>query len=120
MHRDLEYSALCAKARDLVIVRTNPPAGNELDQADQAWFDSDAQSNTEAIREVDLEAAKHGPVRTREYWLQTFKTPDGRIVRRGFCYRPEPWGMADDIASRRGTESSGQTAAEMVRQMRDA
>jgi hypothetical protein len=45
--------------------------------------------------------------------------PDGRIVRRGFCYRPEPWGRADDIAARRGTQAQGQTTAQIVREMRD-
>lgn len=101
----------------LMIVRSNPPV--DLDQADQAWFDSDASTNTEAIREIDAEASKHGLVRTREYWLQTFKMPDGRIVRRGFCYRPEPWGRSDEIATRRGNESVGATAAQIVREMRD-
>jgi len=99
-----------------MIVRSNPP---DLDRADQAWFDSDATTNTEAIREIDLEAAKHGLVRTREYWLQTFRMPDGRVVRRGFCYRPEPWGLAERMADRRGTDAKGQTAAEIVREMRD-
>jgi hypothetical protein len=102
-----------------MIVRTNPSNIADLDRADQAWFDSDLPSNTDAIREIDLEAARHGLVRTHEYWLETFKMPDGRIVRRGFCHRPEPWGVADDIASRRGTEPKGQTAAEIVREMRD-
>ena len=98
-----------------MIARSNPSATEELDRADQAWFDSDAPTNTEAIREIDAEAAKHGLVRAREYWLQTFKTPDGKVVRRGFCYRPEPWGMAEGIAARRGTEVKGQTAAQIVR-----
>lgn len=100
-----------------MIVRSNPAAG--LDQVDQAWFDSDAGSNEQAIREIDIEAAKHGLVRTREYWLQTFKLADGQVVRRGFCYRPEPWGRADDVAARRGTQVKGQTAAQIVREMRD-
>ncbi len=100
-----------------MIVGSNPSTG--LDQVEQAWFDSDAPTNTEAIREIDSEAAKHGLVRTREYWLQTLKLADGRVVRRGFCYRPEPWGRANDIAERRGTEAKGQTAAQIVRQMRE-
>ena len=101
-----------------MIVRFNPNAVDDLDKADQAWFESDASTNTEAIREIDAEAAKHGLVRVREYWLQTFKMPDGRIVRRGFCFRPEPWGMAEDIAVRRGADVQG-AAAEIVREMRD-
>ena len=102
-----------------MIARSNPPTNVDLDHADQAWFDSDASSNIDAISEIDVEAAKHGLVRIREYWLQTFKMPDGRIVRRGFCYRPEPWGRADDIAVRRGTEPAGHTSAQIVREMRD-
>jgi len=102
-----------------MIVRSNPDNSAELDQVDQAWFDSNAVTNTDAIREIDEEAARHGLVRTREYWLPTFKMPDGKIVRRGFCYRPEPWGRAEEIAARRGTEPKGQTAAQIVRQMRD-
>jgi hypothetical protein len=101
-----------------MIVRSKPTGDADLDQADQAWFESDAESNDQAIREIDAEAAKHGLIRTREYWLHTFKMPDGRVVRRGFCYRPEPWGLAEDTASRRGNEPQGQTAAEIVREMR--
>lgn len=102
-----------------MIVRSNPSAGDVLDRADQAWFDSDAPTNTEAIREIDSEAAKRGLVRAREYWLQTFRMPDGRIVRRGFCHRPEQWGRAEEIAARRGNDVKGQTAAQIVRDMRD-
>ena len=100
-----------------MIVRSNPPAG--LDQVDQAWFDSDAPTNTDAIREIDAEAAKHGLVRTREYWLQTFSLPDGRIVRRGFCYRPEQTGRLERVASRRGASLEGASSAQIVRDMRD-
>lgn len=100
-----------------MIVRSNPSA--DLDQTDQAWFDSDATSNDQAIREIDAEAAKHGLVRTREYWLQTFSTPDGRVVRRGFCYRPEPTGLADRVAARRGTLVQGTSSAQIVRDMRE-
>jgi hypothetical protein len=67
----------------LMIVRFNPPRAADLDIADQAWFDSDATTNDQAIREIDAEAARHGLVRTREYWLQTFSLPDNRVVRRG-------------------------------------
>ena len=102
-----------------MIVRSNPSAGAELDRVDQAWFDSDAQENAAAIRDIDAEAAKHGLVRTREYWLQTFAMPDGRVVRRGFCYRPEPSGLADRIAARRGTVVHGMTSAQIVRDMRE-
>ena len=102
-----------------MIVRSNPPDPAQLDQVDQAWFDSDASNNTDAIREIDEEAVKHGLVRTREYWLETLRTPDGRLVRRGFCHRPAPWGRAQEIAARRGDQPKGQTAAEIVRQMRE-
>jgi hypothetical protein len=100
-----------------MIVRSNPTNG--LDQADQAWFDSDAPSNDQAIREIDAEAGRHGLVRTREYWLQTFSLPDGRVVRRGFCYRPAPSGRVDRISARRGTEMEGTPPADLVRAMRD-
>lgn len=103
-----------------MIVRSNPAGNADLDQVDQAWFDSDAPTNAEAIREIDMQAAKHGLARTREYWLQTFELPDGRIVRRGFCYRPGPSGFADRVAARRGNNVGGMTAAEMIRAMRDA
>lgn len=102
-----------------MIVRSNPPNISDLDLADQAWFDSDAPTNDQAIREIDAEAARHGLVRTREYWLQTFSLPDGRVVRRGFCYRPEPSGLADRVAARRGAGVVGATAAQIVREMRD-
>jgi hypothetical protein len=100
-----------------MIVRSNPAAA--LDEADQAWFDSDAPGNREAIQEIDAEAARHGLVRTREYWLQTFSLPDGRVVRRGFCYRPEPSGRQTAVAARRGSKAEGQSAAETVRTLRD-
>lgn len=102
-----------------MIVRSNPDAGSDLDQADQAWFDSDAASNDEAIREIDAEAAKHGLVRTREYWLQTFSMPGGRVVRRGFCYRPEPSDRVARVAARRGPQMEGMPSAQLVREMRD-
>jgi hypothetical protein len=91
-----------------------------LGQADQAWFDSDAVTNADAIREIDAEAAKHGLVRTREYWLQTFSLPDGRVVRRGFCYRPEPSGRVERVTARRGDTVAGQTSSQLVREMRDS
>jgi hypothetical protein len=107
--------------RTKVIVRCNPSGDSDLDRADQAWFDSDASTNAEAIREIDAEAARHGLVRTREYWLQTFTLPDGRIVRRGFCYRPEPasTGRLERVAQRRGTQVHGMSTAQMIREIRD-
>ena len=102
-----------------MIVRSNPKPNAELDQADQAWFDSDAPSNVEAIREIDAEAGKHGLVRTREYWLQTLLNPDGRVVRRGFCYRPEPSGRLERVVKRRGIDPEGPASQELIRAMRD-
>src|SRR5437764_13853143 len=99
-----------------MIVRSNPI--NTLDQADQAWFDSDAPTNDQAIREIDAEAARHGLVRTREYWLQRLPLPDGRLVFRGICYRPEPTGLSDRVAARRGTTVQGASSADIVREMR--
>lgn len=100
-----------------MIVRSNPLTG--LDQVDQAWFDSDAPSNAEAIRDIDGEASRHGLVRTREYWLQTFSLPDGRVVRRGFCYRPEMSNAAERIARRRGGHAEGEPSSAIVRAIRD-
>ncbi len=100
-----------------MIVRMSPD--KDLAQVDQAWFDSDAGTNTDAIREIDAEAAKYGLVRTREYWLQTFRLPDGRVVRRGFCYRPGPSDTAEHIAERRGTVVAGASSVDIVREMRE-
>ncbi len=99
-----------------MIVRMNPSTG--LDEAELAWFESDAPTNVEAIKEIDAEAARYGLVRTRESWLQRFKLPDGRLVYRGFCYRPEPSGLAERVANRRGTEMVGQPGYEIIREMR--
>ncbi len=102
-----------------MIVRYKPEVG--LEQADQAWFDSDASNNTDAIREIDAEANQYGLVRTREYWLQTFSTPDGGVVRRGFCYRPEPSEIyrPKRIAEQPGSTLTGLSSTEIVRAMRD-
>jgi hypothetical protein len=102
-----------------MIVRFNPPTEADLDQVDQAWFESDAPTNDQAIREIDVEAAAHGLVRVREYWLQVFSLPDGRLVRRGFCYRPERSGFADRLAARRGTTIVGTPSVQIIREMRD-
>lgn len=100
-----------------MIVRHKPEMG--LEGADLAWFDSDAPTNDEAIREIDAEAARFGLVRTREYWLQTFSLPDGRVVRRGFCYRPETSNLPERVAARRGPEMEGTPSSELIRAMRD-
>jgi hypothetical protein len=100
-----------------MIVRSNPSAG--LDSVDQAWFDSDAPTNTAAIQEIDAEAGKYGLVRTREYWLQTVTLPDGRVARRGFCYRPEPSDLASRVQNRRSTHQEGEPSHSLVRQLRD-
>ncbi len=76
------------------------PAGG-LDEADQAWFESDAASNDLAIREIDAEAARHGLVRVNEYWLQKHRAAGGTVVRRGFCYRPEPTDLVQRVEDRR-------------------
>lgn len=101
-----------------MIVRSSPAMG--LGEADQAWFESDADGNDAAIREIDAAAARHGLVRVREYWLQTGRLPDGRIVRRGFCYRPAPSDLAARMEARRAADPLAVPAAEMVRQIRDA
>jgi hypothetical protein len=51
-----------------MILRSNPQ-GDLLATADQAWFDSTADGNDAAIREIDAEAARHGLIRVNEYWL---------------------------------------------------
>lgn len=100
-----------------MIVRSSPETG--LDAADQAWFESDADGNDAAIREIDAEATRHGLVRVREYWLLTGRLTDGRIVRRGFCYRPMESDLARRVAARRGTDLTGTPAVETIRAMRD-
>ncbi len=99
-----------------MIVRRNPE--KELDKADQAWFESDANDNVSAIREIDAEASKHGLVRTREYWLQTFSY-EGRVVRRGFCYRPAPSERIERGFAPHEGELVGVSSADLVRSMRD-
>lgn len=100
-----------------MIVRSNPETG--LDTADQAWFESDADGNDAAIRDIDAEAARHGLVRVREYWLQTRSLPDGRIVRRGFCYRPAESDLAERVARRRSADPVGTPASQLIRELRD-
>jgi len=100
-----------------MIVRHNPAEG--LDQADQAWFESDAESNDQAIREIDAEAARHGLVRVNEYWLQRYRLPDGKMVRRGFCYRPEPTDLIGRLEARRRAEPMGISSGDTVRELRD-
>jgi hypothetical protein len=99
-----------------MIVRHNPETG--LDTVDQAWFDSDASTNAEAIREIDAEAAKYGLTRTREYWLQTFSFED-KVVHRGFCYRPELSEKVKRVEERRGIETIGLPSDKLVRSIRD-
>jgi hypothetical protein len=105
------------KGSQIVIVRSKPETA--LEEADFAWFESDAATNAEAIREIDAEAARYGLVRTREYWLETVTLPDGRVARRGFCYRPEPSDLAARVAKRRGTTVVGMPSSELIRAERD-
>jgi hypothetical protein len=100
-----------------MIVRQSPSGA--LDQADQAWFESDAESNDQAIREIDAEASRHGLVRVNEHWLQRHRLPDGKIVRRGFCYRPEPTDLSARLAARREAEPMGTSSGDLVREQRD-
>ncbi len=99
-----------------MIVRSNPTEG--LDQADQAWFDSDAESNDEAIRQIDAEAALHGLVRVNEYWLQKHRLADGKVVRRGFCYRPENTDLINRLEERRRAEPLGASSGDLIRETR--
>ena len=100
-----------------MIVGSKPET--DLDQADLAWFESDAPDNVTAAREIDAEAAKHGLVRTREYWLPIQRLADGRVVRRGICYRPAPSDLAERALKRRGEQIAGPSSAEIVRSLRD-
>jgi hypothetical protein len=101
-----------------MIVRSNPPGDADLDRAEQAWFESDAESNDQAIREIDAEAARHGLVRVNEYWLQKHPLPDGKVVRRGFCYRPEDTNLVQRLEGRRSSEPLGTSSGELVRETR--
>jgi hypothetical protein len=99
-----------------MIVRSNP--STDLDHASFASFDSDAPSPMQAIREIDAVAARHGLLRARESYPQRLFLTDGRAVFRGICYRPEPTGLAERVAVRRGTDVQGMSSAEIVREMR--
>src|SRR5687767_3295726 len=101
-----------------MVVRSNPSTDAVLDQADQAWFESDAESNDQAIREIDAEAARHGLVRVNEYWLQKHTLPNGKIVRRGFCYRPEESHLLQRLEHNRASEPLGTSSGELVREIR--
>ena len=101
-----------------MIVRSSPSSDAELDRADQAWFESDEDGNDRAIRDIDAEAARHGLVRVNEYWLQKHRLPDGRVVRRGFCYRPEPTDLIERLEDRRRREPLGVSSGELVRESR--
>ena len=101
-----------------MIVRQSPEAG--LDETDQAWFESDADGNDSANREIDTEAARHGLIRVKEYWLQTLRLPpDGKIVRRGFCYRPAESELSTLMAARREGDPVSTPTNELIRQLRD-
>ena len=101
-----------------MIIRSNPVAEEELNRAEQAWFDSDAATIEQAIREIDTEAARHGLVRVNEYWLQKHQLPDGKMVRRGFCYRPVETDLMQRLEQRRKTEPVGASSGELVRELR--
>lgn len=104
-----------------MIVRQKPVKEEELIEADLAWFESDADDNIVAIKEIDAQAAQYGLIRTREYWLPTFSY-EGRVVRRGFCYRPETADMfhiSRRMAEMRQNDVVGASSAQIIREMRD-
>jgi len=76
------------------------------------------RSNDQAIREIDAEAARHGLVRVNEYWLQKHRLPDGRVVRRGFCYRPEATDLIQRLEQQRNSEPLGTSSGALVREAR--
>ena len=105
-----------------MIVRKKPQTEDDLREADQAWFDSNADDNITAIKEIDAEAAKYGLVRTREYWLQQF-TYEGQPVFRGFCFRLEPADIPNIgrcLAEARQNDVVGVSSVQIIREMRDA
>ena len=114
-HNELQLND---ESEETVIVRTSPSDESELNRVDQAWFESDADSNDKAIREIDNEAARHGLVRVNEYWLKTRHLPDGKVVRRGFCYRPEDTHLLERLDNRRSSESMGASSGDLVREVR--
>ncbi len=101
-----------------MIVRRNPDDEQALQKTEQAWFESNAPDNAQAIREINAEASKYGLVRTKEYWLQQF-TLDGNLVYRGFCWRMEPSGIGQKLAQARAGNLVGVSSSEIVRGMRD-
>ena len=101
-----------------MIVRSNPSTDAALNEADQAWFESDAESNDQAIREIDAEAGRHGLVRVNEYWLQRHPLSDGKFVRRGFCYRPEETGLLQRLEKLRKSEPVSASSGELIREVR--
>src|SRR5438067_999418 len=60
-----------------MIVRSNPPADAELDHAELAWFDSDAPTNEEAIREIGLVLDRFAEELLRVCRKKTPPPPDG-------------------------------------------
>ena len=105
-----------------MIVRKQPSSEEDLYHADQAWFESNAPDNAQAIREINAEAEKYNLVRTREYWLQQF-TFNGKPVYRGFCFRLESADLPNvgrRLAEARQNDVVGIPSTQIVREMRDA
>jgi len=69
-----------------MIIRVDPP---DFAKSSTVQVDSDAPTNTLAMREVDDWAADNGFLRTSEYHLRPILV-GGKRQFRGFCYRMTP------------------------------
>ena len=70
------------------IIRVHPDPEQARQMGTPLFVDSNADTNAQAIREVDLWCREHGLVRARESYLSTVSTPEGAVVRRAICYQP--------------------------------
>jgi len=70
------------------IVHVHPEPEQAQRMGTPLFVDSNANTNAQAIREVDLWCRERGLVRARESYLSTVSTPEGGVVRRAVCYRP--------------------------------
>src|ERR1035438_2267741 len=81
----------------MAIVRPSEEEARNLPPEQPIMVDSDADTHNHAIMEIELWCRPLGLLRAQEN-LRAF-TVDGRIVRRGICYRPSPvWTAARHAA----------------------
>jgi hypothetical protein len=72
------------------IVRVHPDLEQALRTDTPLFVDSDAETNAQAILEVDRWCQARGLVRAKENYLRTLRTPEGVLLRRAICYQPSP------------------------------